>query len=63
MMQWLAQQPNVKTLYIQYSDVLADPQPSVTQINTFLGGHLNSQAMTASVDPTLYRNRQETAVA
>lgn len=57
--QWLDGQPNVQTLYIHYSDVLADPQSAVRQINEFLGGQLNTEAMMASVDPNLYRNRQE----
>jgi len=61
--QWLDGQTNVETLYIHYSDVLSDPRPSVGQINEFLGGHLNTEAMIASVDPKLYRNRQEPASA
>lgn len=62
-MQWLEGQPNVKTLYIHYSDVLSDPRSPAHQINAFLGGQLNESAMAASVDPTLYRNRQETVRA
>ncbi len=58
-MQWLDQQPNIKTLYLHYSDVLADPHPTADQINSFLNGRLDTEAMVASVDPTLYRNRQD----
>ncbi len=57
--QWLDQQPNIKTLYLHYSDVLADPRPAANQINGFLDGRLDTQAMAISVDPTLYRNRQQ----
>lgn len=57
--QWLDQQPNIKTLYLHYSDVLADPHPAANQINAFLDGRLDTQAMTISVDPALYRNRQQ----
>ncbi|MCL4262960.1 MAG: sulfotransferase domain-containing protein [Anaerolineae bacterium] len=57
--QWLDQQPNIKTLYLHYSDVLADPRPAANQINTFLDGRLDVQTMAISVDATLYRNRQE----
>ncbi len=44
---WLAQQPNFQTLYVHYSDVLADPETAARQINRFLGGHLDEQAMAA----------------
>ncbi|MBE7528515.1 MAG: sulfotransferase family protein [Chloroflexi bacterium] len=57
--QWLDQQPNIKTLYLHYSDVLAAPRPAANQINAFLDGRLDTQAMATSVDPTLYRNRQQ----
>ncbi|HRQ36531.1 MAG TPA: sulfotransferase domain-containing protein [Chloroflexota bacterium] len=59
--QWLEQQPHIKTLYLHYSEVLADPRPAADQINGFLDGRMNTQAMVASVDPTLYRNRQQTS--
>lgn len=57
--QWLDQQPNIKTLYLHYSDVLADPRAAAGRINGFLDGRLDTQAMVTSVDPTLYRNRQK----
>jgi hypothetical protein len=60
---WLDQQPNVKTLYVHYNDVLADPRRVADQLSSFLHGRLDAEAMIASVDPTLYRNRQQTAAA
>lgn len=54
---WLAQQPNMQVLYLQYSDVLADPIANVAKINAFCGGALNQEAMAQVVDPDLYRNR------
>ncbi|WP_374687058.1 sulfotransferase [Promineifilum sp.] len=56
--EWLRNQPNVRTLYVHYSDVLSDPLPQIAQINAFLGGQLDTQAMAEVVDPQLYRNRQ-----
>ena len=57
-MSWLDTQPNVSTLYIHYSETLADPQMQAELVNEFLGGGLDVEGMTAVVDPTLYRNRQ-----
>lgn len=57
-MDWMAAQPNVSVIYIHYSDMLANPVPQVAQINEFLGGGLDTQAMAEVVDPDLYRNRK-----
>jgi hypothetical protein len=55
--EWLATQPNLQTLYLQYNDIIADPEQAARQINSFLGGNLDVTAMATAVDPTLYRNR------
>ena len=55
--QWLADQPNFDTLYVHYSDALADPEAQVKRLLTFLGNHLDGEAMGEVVDPDLYRNR------
>ncbi|MFQ5420032.1 MAG: sulfotransferase family protein [Anaerolineae bacterium] len=60
--QWLAAQPNFSTLFVHYSEVLADPLAHAQKINAFLGGGLDVVAMATVVDPALYRNRQDTAV-
>ncbi|MEZ4594094.1 MAG: sulfotransferase domain-containing protein [Chloroflexota bacterium] len=57
-MNWMNSQPNVSVLYVHYSDMLTNPEPQVAQINQFLGGHLNTEAMAQVVDPNLYRNRK-----
>ena len=56
---WLSQQSNMSVLYVHYSEILSDPVPQISQINQFLGGQLDTDQMTAVVDPALYRNRQE----
>lgn len=58
-MTWLDNQPNVEVLYIHYSEMLSNPQPQAELLNNFLGTHLDVQAMTAVIDPNLYRNRAE----
>ena len=57
----LSRQPNVEMLDLDYNAMLADPLPFVREINTFLGGNLDEQAMSAVIDPALYRNRKATA--
>ena len=55
--EWLQAQPNFRVLYVHYSDILADPRPSIDKVNEFLGGNLDVAAMMEAVDPALYRNR------
>ena len=57
-MDWMAARPNVSVMYVHYSDMLANPMPQVAQINEFLGGNMDVQAMAEVVDPNLYRNRK-----
>jgi len=54
---WLGQQPNIKMLEVPYNALIQDPIPYVRQINAFLGGALNEDAMIRVIDPALYRNR------
>ena len=52
-------QPNFGVLYLNYTDVLHRPKEEALRMNDFLGGRLNTQAMTQAVDGTLHRNRRE----
>ena len=56
---WLAEQPNIETLYLHYSDIVADPEANAIKLNAFLGGELDVEGMATAVDPDLYRNRQK----
>ncbi|RME09621.1 MAG: sulfotransferase family protein [Ardenticatenia bacterium] len=58
---WLAQQPHMDVLYVPYGEMVTHPQPFAEEVNAFLGGHLDVQAMVEVVDPTLYRNRKQNA--
>ena len=60
---WLERQPHVDTLYIHYSDVMADPLREIDRMCRFLGRDLDIQAMAEVVDFNLYRNRKAEAVA
>ena len=55
---WLEQQPNFAVLYVKYSDLVGDPETEARRVSEFLGGLLDVPAMTAAVDPSLYRNRK-----
>ncbi len=45
-------------LYLNYRDVLSDPQREAGRLNDFFGGQMDVDAMAAVVDPKLYRNRR-----
>jgi hypothetical protein len=53
----LPSRPGFSLLVVDYNQLLADARPQLEQIDGFLGGGLDVEAMTAVVDPTLYRNR------
>jgi len=44
-------------LYLDFSEVVGDPETAARQINEFLGGLLEVETMATQVDPNLYRNR------
>jgi hypothetical protein len=55
---WLEQQPNMRTLFISYNQVLRDPGPDLNRLNQFLGGALDITPMLQVVDKNLYRERR-----
>jgi len=54
---WLATQPHMEVLEVNYNQMLQDPEPYVREVNRFLGGWMDERAMMEVVDPALYRNR------
>jgi hypothetical protein len=54
---WLKQRPDTRVLYVSYNEVLEQPADWADRVNAFLGGTLDSAAMTAVVDEQLYRRR------
>jgi hypothetical protein len=55
---WIPKQPAFSMLEVSYNDLLRDPDPIVQEINDFLGGGLEADAMVQVVEPALYRNRR-----
>jgi hypothetical protein len=56
---WLARQPNMDVIYVNYNDMLADPQPDCARITEFIGIALNIEKMLSVPTKDLYRNRAE----
>jgi hypothetical protein len=56
--QWLPKQSNIRYLQISYVGLLTDPGTLAANIARFLDGGLNQAAMTAAIDPALYRHRR-----
>ncbi len=54
---WLDEQTHFDVHYVDYNEVLKDPEPVVAAVNVFLGGSLDELGMAGVVKPDLYRNR------
>jgi broad-specificity NMP kinase len=55
---WLSNQTNFSTYYVDYNRLLKESEPEVHYINQFLGGKLDESRMLAAIDPNLYRQRK-----
>ena len=55
---WIAAQPNMTVLYVDHADVLDNAAKQMRRVSEFLGGSLDTEAMAAVVDRSLYRQRQ-----
>jgi hypothetical protein len=56
---WIDQQAHLDVCKISYNELMREPAPHIMQINTFLGGTLDTPRMARVIDPTLYRQRAE----
>lgn len=54
----LAHRPHFDVHHVRYSEVVADPLGGAREVDRFLGGRLDVEAMAAVVNPDLYRNRR-----
>ena len=55
---WLARQSNFDVLHVDYRAVIDDPLTQARRVAEFLDAQLDVEAMARSVDPQLYRQRQ-----
>ena len=56
--EWLAGQECLTVLDVDHRDMVENAVEQVRRINEFLGGDLDTNAMVAVVDPSLYRNKR-----
>ena len=54
---WAGGRPNFRLLDVSYNALVTDAAPVVAEVDRFLGGGLDRDAMARVVDPALYRNR------
>lgn len=55
---WVKKQNNIRTLFVNYNDVIANPFQEAQRINEFLELHLDLTKMVEVVEPALYRQRK-----
>jgi hypothetical protein len=55
---WFRQHEQFATLIIDYGDLIRNPRGAAVKVDKFLGGNLNIDEMTKTVDPALYRQRE-----
>ncbi|MBD3287832.1 sulfotransferase family protein [candidate division KSB1 bacterium] len=55
--EYLKSHDNFKVMYVDYNDVLCDPEPHLDEINAFMGNSLDKDQMRGVVDTRLYRNK------
>lgn len=55
---WLDGRPNFEVQYVDYGDALNDTQRVADELNQFLHGGLNTNAMLEVPNPSLYRQRR-----
>jgi hypothetical protein len=54
---WLTGQPNMEVIYVNYKDIIEQPEEQSENINAFLGQDLDINKMTEAIDRQLYRNK------
>lgn len=57
--EWLGNQPNFTTLFVNYNLLLTEPAPQVAKIGQFLGDDVDSDRMIAAIDLKLHRQKKE----
>src|SRR5512140_3907577 len=58
---WLARQPNMEVMYVDYNRMMADPEAYCPKIAQFVGVPMDIEKMRAVPNERLYRNRAPSA--
>ena len=56
---WVARQRNIEVTYIDYNEVIQNPQRKASLVSQFLKGQVNVEKMSTVVDKSLYRKRNK----
>ena len=56
---WKDREPNVELVYVDYAEMVNNPEALVKTVTSFIGVDLDEQKMMNSVDKKLYRNKSE----
>lgn len=56
---WKENEPGVEIIYIDYKEVLDNPEENASLVEKFVGKSLDKDAMASCIDKKLYRNRSE----
>lgn len=54
---WKEKEPGVELIYIDYKEIIENPDKMSEKVENFIGKKLNKEKMAACVDKSLYRNR------
>jgi len=57
---WMASQPNLSYLEVNYNQMIMDPDPLIGRLNQFFDGKLDERKMRGAINPALYRQRIQT---
>jgi hypothetical protein len=55
---WIAKQPNIEVLYVNYNTMIGNPLDSLQKVNDFLGNEMDVNVMAGVVNKELYRERK-----
>lgn len=56
--EWMSREPNLDVVFVDYNALMTDPAAQLRQVNAFLGGELNAEAMARVADRSLYRQQR-----
>lgn len=54
---WVERQPNIQILFVEHREALEHPRRTAARVSAFVGGGLDEDAMAASVERGLHRQR------
>jgi predicted AlkP superfamily phosphohydrolase/phosphomutase/tetratricopeptide (TPR) repeat protein len=59
---WKEKEPGIELIYVDYKDVLNDPESAIEKVRSFIGLDMDEEAMASCIDRSLYRNKVKSAV-